>query len=692
LIERTLASSRLRFIGSAAVGVSLGACAAISGLNQYSTTDCADGCDGGSADDRTTSPEARVSGADATDETQATDGTPANDAGCTNGLSRCNAGCVDTTSDTSNCGACGTTCSASDASVQPACVNSACTFTCSTGFVLCNGTCVALAAGCSTSIPTAYACAMGGCNAASASCTGSGQGCHCVRDSQCSSGKCVKITGRNDLSCGANCSGSGAADDFDCELASPGIPASPTVTGFGYVPSNFIPTSYTPPSSPTTINCNTTYSSSTHSFTGWCSGQTQPTIASNVAQAGGPNLDILAFSNLTLDAGSTLTLTGNNAIVLTVYGDATLSGTIHADGATGTSNSTTAGASGPGGNYSCGSSAGASQGNDGHCSAGAGAGASAAGGAGPGGVGGNTRAGGAARANASLKPLYGGCPGGASGSWACQTSGGGGGGAVQVSAAGALSVSGSITANGGNGGTSTCFAGGCGANGYGGGGGGAGSGGAILLEGQTVSAALSNTTVNGGNGGAPNTTGGGGAGPGGTGGTGGTSASAAGGSGTGSTSDGCGSYTQCGGGGGGSYGYLTVHTGSPAPTYSCRTTLAPAPVPSTGHTACLCVADSNCSSGKCVNANSQCTGSCTGSGVADSADCQSLMSATTAWTCTKGNCDNVTSPTGTCTASGIPCWCTADSQCPNGKCVPWAGCGSGACTGSGIGDGFHCAP
>ena len=39
---------------------------------------------------------------------------------------------------------------------------------------------------------------------------------------------------------------------------------------------------------------------------------------------------------------------------------------------------------------------------------------------------------------------------------------------------------------------------------------------------------------------------------------------------------------------------------------TCATTLTPAPVINTAKTACLCVADSDCSSGKCVNHDSQC--------------------------------------------------------------------------------------
>jgi hypothetical protein len=127
----------------------------------------------------------------------------------------------------------------------------------------------------------------------------------------------------------------------------------------------------------------------------------------------------------------------------------------------------------------------------------------------------------------------------------------------------------------------------------------------------------------------------------------------------------------------------------------CTTTLTPAPVLNSAKTACLCVADSDCSSGKCVNKDSQCTvaGMCTGSGTADSEDCQTAASVANAWSCSIGNCNNVSSPTGQCTAAGVPCWCTSDSQCPSGtQCAAWSGCASAACTRSGgTSNAFHCA-
>ena len=93
-------------------------------------------------------------------------------------------------------------------------------------------------------------------------------------------------------------------------------------------------------------------------------------------------------------------------------------------------------------------------------SGGGGGGGGTNGGAGNLGLGGTGGTGGNSRANASLVPLYGGCPGGDSAGYACTTSGGGGGGAVQISAAGTLTIAagGSVTANGGVGGTSGCSA------------------------------------------------------------------------------------------------------------------------------------------------------------------------------------------------------------------------------------------
>jgi hypothetical protein len=128
---------------------------------------------------------------------------------------------------------------------------------------------------------------------------------------------------------------------------------------------------------------------------------------------------------------------------------------------------------------------------------------------------------------------------------------------------------------------------------------------------------------------------------------------------------------------------------------ACTTTLTPAPVLNAGGTACLCVADSDCSSGACVNADNQCeagAGGCTGSGSHDSEDCETASSTADAWSCSQGNCDTVTSPGGVCTEAGVPCWCTDNSDClsSGALCVAWDGCTPGGCTGTGTGNAFHC--
>jgi hypothetical protein len=334
--------------------------------------------------------------------------------------------------------------------------------------------------------------------------------------------------------CDATAEGGAPVRDGSCALS------------FGYTPSNFDPDGYSAPKAATVIDCNTTYDSTAHSFTHWCSGRTAPRITADLTQPGGPNIDVLAFAGLTLNAGVTLALTGRNAIVLAVYGDATVQGTIDADGEPGVSGNPAAGASGPGGAYACSANAGGNAGTATSNSGGGGGGGSTAGGQGANdcpvvAVGG---AAGAARPNVSLGPLYGGCPGGASGPGGCTTGGGGAGGAVQLSAAGALTVDGTITANGGAGGTSTCTAVLVGVTYYGGGGGG-GAGGAILLEGSSVTV-NGTVSVQGGKGGA-------------SGGSGAALPSSTGMTGAPASCPGSG---VAGGGGGGGYGYERTNKGS----------------------------------------------------------------------------------------------------------------------------------
>ncbi len=482
--------------------------------------------------------------------------------------------------------------------------------------------------------PGAFSCAKGGCNAAGGACAGQGQGCFCTSDPSCGGGKCVKTTGHNDVSCNS-CSGAGAADGFGCQLGSPGIPASCT-TNFGYTPSNLTAQELAAlaPVGPVALTCAGTVAWSGSAWSGATCSQTLPS-AKTITQSGGPSIDVLAFENLTIAAGVTLSLTGSNAVMIVVFGNAGVSGAIRADGATGASSTAANGASGPGGNYNCGGSAGGNGMNaSGTCSfpystdpcrdSGGGGGAgSSNGGAGNAGLSGTGGTGGSSRANGSLVPLYGGCPGGDSAGYACTTSGGGGGGAVQVSASGTLTIAAGATigASGGNGGTSGCSASFMdgGAPPFPGGGGGGGSGGAVLLEAQTVTNS-GTITVNGGNGGNAQAGGGSGAGS--------TSASTAGQAGNLSAPNATNYSGGAGGGGGGGFGYSRTNGSRTAGTFSCATTLSPGPVCSSDHSACLCVDDTDCTSGKCVTSG-QCTGTCTGTGAADTAHCQLVTSSMT---------------------------------------------------------------
>jgi hypothetical protein len=306
---------------------------------------------------------------------------------------------------------------------------------------------------------------------------------------------------------------------------------------FGYTPSNFNPGSYTPPSGATT-DCNATYSSTSHTFTtGSCTG-TAPIIHSSVAQTTGPVADILVFSSLTIASTSTLTLTGTNPVILAVYGNAAINGTINAS-----ASGTTPGAGGN--NGSCAAAAAGTGGVNG-ASGGGGGGKAVAGGTGScGGQNCNspyTIAGG----GVSSTVLTGGCPGGIGecGFGGCQffpsSAGGAGGGGVQVAASGTITGTGSITANGSKG-----TSGGTGQNGAGGGGG--GSGGYVLLECTQATAPSLTLAANGGAGGGAS----------GTGGTVGTN------NGTAQVAPGNAaaehSINNDGGGGGGAYGYVIVN-------------------------------------------------------------------------------------------------------------------------------------
>jgi hypothetical protein len=349
------------------------------------------------------------------------------------------------------------------------------------------------AGGCPTSTATSFSsCPFGSCNGSTTSACTTGGGCYCITDSLCLSGKCVKVTGENDQSCGSNCTGSGSRDGFNCELASPGIP-EPAGTSTYSCPADSGYRSSTLTCDPTHTNC-------------YCNADSQ------------------------CPSGKCVPSTDNG----------------NCSGCSGTGTADYRGCVATTAIPEC--------------------------------------------------PIYIGCPGNTTCSYP-----------VCYCTSDAACESGHCIPSGHNGNCSGC-------------------------------------------------------------------------TGTG-TDDGHGcqpppSAVAC------------ASTGSGS---SCTTSLTPTPVLNSGKTACLCVADSDCASHKCVNANSQCTGTCTGSGSADTEDCETATSVPLTWSCSSGNCQDVKSPSGTCSAAGVPCWCTSDAQCPDGaRCANWVGCASEACTGSGTGNAFNC--
>jgi hypothetical protein len=260
-------------------------------------------------------------------------------------------------------------------------------------------------------------------------------------------------------------------------------------------------------------------------FANWC-GQ-MPT-AYVQTQTGGPDAVVLLMKSLRVRTGNVLRVVGNRPLIFVVTNDASIEGTVAANGTTGLP--------GAGGNVGCGSSTGGDAASATYSGGGGGGGFGTAGGLGGTGTSGSLAAGtaGASRGNTAIVPLLGGCSGGLSGgAWVP----GAAGGAVQISALGTLSVTGgTITASGAPGATPSLGT-------LGGTGG--GSGGAILVEGSTLTIDPGALTVNGAIGGAGN--GSGAAAGGGTG----SSASA-----TSGGNGGNGGATRSGGGGGGGFGRM----------------------------------------------------------------------------------------------------------------------------------------
>ncbi len=257
-------------------------------------------------------------------------------------------------------------------------------------------------------------------------------------------------------------------------------------SSFKYTPSNFDPSLLTPVGN-LLFDCGVSvFNSTTLTFSNWC-GEVQPVPVVQV-QSSGPDLVILPMISLMVVAGNTVQIVGNRPVVLAVFSDANILGAVTADAVT-----TVAG---PGGSSTA---CGTSNGNPGMQSGNSGGGAGGAGFGTDGESGEVSGSGGAkglkglAGGNATLVPLRGGCSGGRGGTGTAPGGlGGGGGGAVQISAGGNLVIAGRISAlgGGGRGGASRT------------GGGGGGSGGAILLEGDSITYAVTaRLSANGGGGG-----------------------------------------------------------------------------------------------------------------------------------------------------------------------------------------------
>lgn len=422
-------------------------------------------------------------------------------------------GCETPLNTNTNCNACGTQCDYANGTET--CASRTCTLTgCSSGYGNCdtneaNGCeqplnttnhCAACGVSCSRANATAScgggSCALGACNTGFGNCDGNANnGC------ETSLG-----TTSNCSACGDVCGSGKPCQNFRC------------AGSFPYTTSNFDGNdSGITPVGAVSLSCGTSvFNSTTLAFSNWC-GQPMPTPVVR-SQSGGPDVVILAFDSLSISA--TLQVVGNRPVILAVYGDAMISGTLDANASGATP--------GAGGNWMCGTS----RGTNGTFQTSEGRGGGGGGFGGVGGRGGNYSSsqlggpGGVARGSSNLQPIFGGCDGGHGGG--C-TNGSAGGGAVQVSVAGTLTASGTVRANGATGGIE------CGGQSAGGGG---GSGGAILMEANVMVANGVTVQATGGRGGNGN---------GGSGGNGSTTAGSPNGTAGATDNDGA-------GGGGGAYG------------------------------------------------------------------------------------------------------------------------------------------
>lgn len=270
--------------------------------------------------------------------------------------------------------------------------------------------------------------------------------------------------------------------------------------GWPYVPSNFLPSAITAPTTNVTLSCEVLFDSTSKGF----SPQSCPFPAtlSDVTLPDGRLARVLAVQNLTVTATGRLhvvTTDTKNAppVILAVFGSADIAGSILAHSSRGQFVLPGAGTF----EQDCGPRAGGAGVFAGKGGGGGGGGFSASGAPGGGSTSVNAAGGqaGAAEAPATALPLplRGGCVGGTGGRPDKQGSlGGAGGGALQVSVKGTLKLSGTVSASG---------MGGAPADDETSGGGGGGSGGTVILEGAGIEvSSTARLTSNGGGGGGGN--------------------------------------------------------------------------------------------------------------------------------------------------------------------------------------------
>ncbi len=264
--------------------------------------------------------------------------------------------------------------------------------------------------------------------------------------------------------------GLGCGDGGACNVQGACLPPFP------FVPSNVaindIPT---PSSGKVTLNCGTTVidtlASGTPSVTNYCLNMPMFGAAS-ITQVGGLATVVLAFDDLEISGGSTLSIIGVRPAIIVSMKDLLVLGAINVASGAQPCAGAGAGGNGSGGGYKSGG------GGGGFATAGS------AGGSvnfGP--------AGGSAGAINLGTMLRGGCPGSLGGGSSARASAGGG--ALQLVARQTITIAGVVDApgRGGEGGA------------FGNGGNGGGSGGELLLEAQQVIASSGGLTCNGGGGG-----------------------------------------------------------------------------------------------------------------------------------------------------------------------------------------------